>query len=139
MIPDKIDAGNMNIDIMRHRESMHLPQKMRTAVDHLHRHYSVFQDKLVTIDVFEKKIKGLKPLFDARFDIGPFCCRDDSGDDIKGKYLFDPFAAAINGKGDPLAHKKSLGKLFFFVELLDTHLLQEFDDAFILWAHRKGG
>ena|ERR1700761_1587654 len=138
VIPDEIDTCNMDIDVVRDREVYHLPEKVRATVDHFRRNDPIFQNELIVIDVFEKKIEGFQPLFYTGFDEFPFGGSDDPGNDIEGEDLFNPFAAAIDGEGDALAHEEPFGELFLFSKLLDTHLLEKINDPFVLRTNGQG-
>jgi hypothetical protein len=129
----------MDINIVWDGEAMHFTQKMRAAINHFGRNDPVLQDELAVVHILEEKVKGFQPLPDAFLNIAPFGGRDDPRDDIEGKDLLDAFPAAVNGKGDTLAHKQALSQLFFFAKLLDAHLLQEIHHTFILLTDSTRG
>src|SRR5687767_11029170 len=98
----------MRVNIIRHFNIYHLPEKVRTGIDHFCGHYPIFYYKLLVVNIFQKDVQYFQPLLDAVFNFFPFFSTDDAWNNIKWKYFFNAFTAAINCKRDTLAHKKFL-------------------------------
>ena len=135
MVADEIDAGDVDVQVVRYMEPMHFPQIVRAAVDHLYGDDAVLQDELVGIDILEEEVEYFEALFDAFLHKCPLIAGDDAGDDIEGEDLFDALAAVVYGEGDALAHKEALGKVFFFVELFDGFIAEVSDNLLVMVAN----
>src|SRR5450432_2763525 len=91
---------------------------MRARVYYIDGHDAILYNKLVIVNIFQKKIKRGKTLFYPFFNKSPFTCGNYPWNNIKWKYFFNPFAAIINRKSNPLAHKEALGQFFLFIQII---------------------
>src|ERR1700688_2497425 len=113
MVTYQVDACNVHIDIIGYLQTVHLPEKMRAGINNIDRNNPILYNKLVIINILQKKIKCIQPLFDTFFHKGPFVRSNDTRNNIKREYLLYAFTAAVNRKGNTLAHEQPFGKLFF--------------------------
>src|SRR5687768_17396403 len=105
---------------------------MRTRIDQVDRNNLVFQDELLIVNIFQKKIEGTKSLLNSFFNETPFVGRDNPGNNIEWKYLFNSFTTGVNGKCNPLAHEEFFGQLFFFAQFILRDTLKKIKNILIV-------
>ena len=123
-IPDQVDPRDVNVDVVRRTDAMHLPRVLRAGGDQRGRDHAIFQDLLFAVDITEEKVQGLQPLPDACLDQVPFRSSDDPREDVEREDPLDAFVFAVNGEGDALAHEQLRGQLVFLVQVFGTKLPQ---------------
>src|ERR1700693_6168174 len=80
-------------------------------------------------------IKSGQSLFNPFFYKSPLRGGNNAWNNIKRKYLFNTLAAIVNGKRNTLAHKKPLGKLFLFVQIIGRLPRNIFNNLTVMLSH----
>src|SRR5690606_6998257 len=61
-IADKIDAGNVNVDVVRNMQPLHFAQVVGAGVDKFDRDNAILEDELVVVNIPEKEVERPEPL-----------------------------------------------------------------------------
>ena len=95
-----INAGNLNINIMRHMPARHQGAKMRIGEDNVGRDGASLQDLLLVINITQEHVQRPHALNEPCLKPCPFAARDHPWNEIKGDQSLAGFLIAINGKGN---------------------------------------
>src|SRR5437867_1000382 len=71
----------------------------------------ILEDFLIMINVINKQIQRLNPMSQTAFDVIPFFCRHNAGNDVEWKYPLRSGGIAINGKGNAHSEERLLRRL----------------------------
>jgi hypothetical protein len=98
--PHDVDADNVRIDAGGRANPDHLGQESLVLRNELLRNSSCAENFLAVVDVVEKGVERLHPLFDALREAAPFRAGDDPRHDVEGDKPLGRLLLAIDGKGD---------------------------------------
>ena len=99
----------MGVDVRGDRDALHLRPVLGIVQDLLGRHNAGLDDVLVMIDVMNEHVERLDPLRQTSFELRPFGCGNDAGDDVEGDQALGAGIVAIHGKGDADAAEDQVG------------------------------
>ena len=97
---DDVDAGDVDVDVVRYVLSVHLGAEYRVLEDQVVGDDIGAQHVAAVIDVAQEHIERAHPLFQAFFQDRPLFRRHDPGDHIERDQAFLGLGVAIDGKGD---------------------------------------
>jgi hypothetical protein len=104
------NAGDMDVNIVRHPKACHFRPEFGIARDKIGRDAPGLDDLLRAIDIGKEQIEGFHPLHKAGFEAGPFRAQHHAGNDIErdqplGSVLF---SLTINRESDADPAKQQL-------------------------------
>jgi len=91
------------------------------------------------IHVLQEQVQGQDPLFQARFQPLPGTGGDDSREGVEGEQLLHPLVVLVDGEGDAVISKASLGKIVAPDQLLLGKPAEAVMDPPVLWSRPPRG
>ena len=125
-----VDAGNMRVHVVAHRQALHLGAVLRVAKHLLRRDQPGLNDALLAVDIVQEHVERVDALLQATFHLVPFRCRNDARNDVERNQTFGAraglrvCAVTIDGKGDAVAVKRGIGLCTFLRDARRRHLGQ---------------
>ena len=113
--PHNVDAGNLRIDVARHRDADHLGPELGVLQDLLSRDHPGLDDFLAVVHVVQEMVQRCDALHQALLHGGPFVGGQHARDQVKrnqalGAGIVFPLGP-IHGKGDADAPEDQFGLL----------------------------
>ena len=103
-----VDAGDMDIEVVRHFLAVHLRAENRILEDQVFRDDVGFEDFAAAIDVLDIGVDRLHALLEAAPHDVPFLGGDDARDDVERDQALLRLGVAIDRKGDADAAEQKL-------------------------------
>jgi hypothetical protein len=122
--PDDVDAGDVNIDVVRHVLAVHLRTEYRILEDQVVRDDPGAENVAAVIDVPEEHVERAHALAKPPFQQRPFLRRKDARNHVKGDQPFLGLGIAIDREGDADPAKQQLGFLAAIFEGFRRRFLQ---------------
>src|SRR5262249_56200267 len=98
--PHDGDAGNVQIDVVRHGLAVHFGTELRILKNQVFRDHAGLDDFAAAINVFDKGIDRLHSLLEAAVQDLPFLCGKNARDNVERDQPFLGFGIAMDRKGD---------------------------------------
>ena len=121
---DDVDAGDVDIDVVRHVLAVHFGPEHRVLEDQVVGNDVGAQDIAAVIDVAQEHVERAHPLLQAFFEDGPFLRRYDPRDHVEGDQPLLGFGVAIDGKGDADPAEQQFRLLAAIFQRIRRRLLQ---------------
>ena len=122
--PHDVDAGDVDVDPVRHLEADHLRPVMRVAEDEVGRDDAGLDAFLRAVDVGEEGVERGDALLQAAFEIGPFRLGQHARDDVEGDQALGRLVVAVDREGDADAAEEQLRLAAAGVEHLGRRLVE---------------
>ena len=122
--PHDVDAGDVDVDVVRHGLAVHLGPEHRVLEDQVVGDDVGAQHVAAVIDVAQEHVERAHPLLQPLFEDGPFPGRHDPRDHVEGDQPFLGFVVAIDGEGDADAAEQQLRLLAAIFQRVRWRLLE---------------
>ncbi|OIQ76465.1 hypothetical protein GALL_418550 [mine drainage metagenome] len=122
--PDDVDAGDVDVDVVRHILAIHLRTEHRVLEDEVFGDDVGAQDVAAVVDVAQEHVEREHPLLETFFEDGPFFRRQDPGDHVERDQPLLGFGIAIDRKGNADPAEQQLRLLAAIFEGVRRRLLQ---------------
>jgi hypothetical protein len=122
--PDDVDAGDMDIDVVRDVLAVHLGAEHRVLEDQVFGHDAGAEDIAAVIDIAQEHIQRLDALAQPSLQQRPFLAGEDTRDHIERDQPFLGFGIAIDGEGDADPAEQQLSFLPAIFQSVRRRLLE---------------
>ena len=136
--PHDVDAGDMDVDVVRHFLAVHLRAENRILEDQVFGDDVGFENFAAAIDVLDIGVDGLHALLEAAPHDLPFLGGDDARDDVERDQALLRLGVAIDRKGDADAAEQELRLAPAVVEHVGRDLAEPVLQLGIGRPHRAG-
>ena len=136
--PHDVDAGDMDVDVVRHFLAVHLRAKHRILEDQVFGDDVGLENFAAAIDVLDIGVDGLHALLEAAPHDLPFLGGDDARDDVERDQALLRLGVAIDRKGDADAAEQKLRLAPAVVEHVGRDLAEPVLQLGIGRPHRAG-
>ena len=131
-IPDQVDAGDVDIDVVRDPEPHALPAISRGPEDQLGGNHAVLEDPPLVVHVADEQVECSNPLLQPALDDRPLVGIDESWDRVEGDDPLDPLLAAVDRERDPLLAHRQVGHAMTTLEFFRTELQKAFAERAVV-------
>ena len=124
VVAHDVDAGDVQVDVVRHLLAVHLRAEHRVLEHQIFRHDAGAQHFTLAVDILEIEVERLDALLQSLAQPVPFAGREDARDDVERNEPFLRVGLAIDREGDADPAEEELGFAAAVVEHVGTHLAE---------------
>ena len=106
--PHDVDAGDMDVDVVRHLEAVHLRPEHRVLEDEVLGHDAGLERLAAAVDVLDVEVERLDALLEPEAQPRPFVRRQDARQHVERDQPLGRVGIAIDGEGDADAPEQEL-------------------------------